>query len=92
MRVVRVIPRDSGHRPGVFCALGPWCAIARRGPPGGRWPVRHSYTAPGNGHTILENETFYEVEVNGVTLVDWVDALISGEPLDDVDCDQCETA
>jgi hypothetical protein len=54
--------------------------------------VQHSYTAPGNGHTILENETFYEVEVNDVTLVDWVDALISGEPLDDVHCDQCETA
>jgi hypothetical protein len=25
-------------------------------------------------------------------LVDWVDALIAGEPLDDVHCEQCETA
>jgi hypothetical protein len=24
-------------------------------------------------------------------LVDWVDALIAGEPLDDVHCDDCET-
>ena len=54
--------------------------------------VQHSYTAAGNGHTILENETFYEIEVKGVTLVDWVDALISGQPLDDVHCDQCEPA
>jgi Pectinacetylesterase len=53
--------------------------------------VQHSYTAPGDGHTILEDETFYEVEVNGVTLVDWVDALLAGQPLDDVHCDQCET-
>jgi hypothetical protein len=37
-------------------------------------------------------DSFYEMEVNGVTLVDWVDALIAGEPLDDVHCEQCETA
>jgi Pectinacetylesterase len=54
--------------------------------------IQHSYTAPGNGHTILENETFYEIEVNGVTLVDWVDALISGQPFDDVHCERCDTA
>jgi dienelactone hydrolase len=54
--------------------------------------VLHSYTAPGGDHGIFEWDKFYEIEVNGVTLVDWVDALISGEPLDDVHCDQCETA
>ena len=54
--------------------------------------VQHSYTAPGDGHTILEDHHFYETEVNGVTLVDWVDALITGEPLDDVHCDKCETS
>ncbi len=52
--------------------------------------VQHSYTAPGNGHTILENETFYQVEVDGVRLVDWVAALIAGQPLDDVHCEPCE--
>ena len=51
--------------------------------------VQHSYTAPGDGHTILEDDHFYETEVNGVTLAEWVDALITGEPLDDVHCDQC---
>ena len=54
--------------------------------------IQHSYTAPGDGHSIFEDETFYEIEVNGVTLVDWVDALITGEPLDDVHCDQCQPA
>jgi Pectinacetylesterase len=52
----------------------------------------HSYTAPGGDHGIFEWPKFYEIEVNGVTLVDWVDALISGQPLDDVHCEQCETA
>jgi Pectinacetylesterase len=51
--------------------------------------VQHSYTAPGDGHGIFEWPTFYELEVNGVTLVDWVDALIAGESLEDVHCTQC---
>jgi Pectinacetylesterase len=53
--------------------------------------VQHSYTAPGDEHGILGDRTFYTMEVNGVTLVDWVEALIAGEPLDDVHCDDCET-
>jgi hypothetical protein len=47
------------------------------------------HTAPGQGHGILEFEAFYALEVNGVKLVDWIAALIAGEPLDDVHCDQC---
>ena len=39
---------------------------------------------------LFEWDKFYEIEVNGVKLVDWVGALLSGEPLDDVHCDQCE--
>jgi hypothetical protein len=30
-------------------------------------------------HLILEVERFYEIEVNGVRLVDWVEALLAGE-------------
>ena len=52
--------------------------------------VLHSYTAPGDGHRILEWPSFYELEVNGVTLVDWVDALIAGAPLDDAHCNDCK--
>ena len=51
--------------------------------------VQHSFTAPGDGHGIFEYDAFYELEVNGVTLVDWVDALIAGQPLDDVHCTEC---
>jgi hypothetical protein len=53
--------------------------------------VQHSYTAPGREHGILDLDRFYEIEVNGVSLVDWVDALIAGEPLADVHCDDCRT-
>jgi hypothetical protein len=53
--------------------------------------VQHSYTAPGREHGSLDLDRFYEIEVNGVRLVDWVDALVAGEPLDDVHCDDCET-
>jgi hypothetical protein len=54
--------------------------------------VQHSYTAPGDGHRILELDDFYEMEVGGLRLVDWVEALLAGEPLDDVHCDECEPA
>jgi hypothetical protein len=51
--------------------------------------VLHSYTAPGHGHGILEWPRFYEMEVNGEKLVDWVTTLIEGEPIDDVHCEKC---
>jgi hypothetical protein len=53
--------------------------------------VQHSNTAPGAEHQILDIDKFDEIEVDGVRLLDWVDALIAGEPLDDVHCDQCVT-
>jgi Pectinacetylesterase len=51
--------------------------------------VQHSYTAPGDGHGIFEWPAFYEVEVNGVSFADWVDALVAGQPVDDVHCTDC---
>ncbi|GEM_PF-502938 len=51
----------------------------------------HSYTAPGELHGIFEFDRFYEIEVNGVTLVEWLVALLTGEPLDDVHCGKCIT-
>jgi hypothetical protein len=51
----------------------------------------HSYTA-GDGHAILDRDGFYDLEVNGVKLVDWIAALLAGEPLDDVRCEDCEAA
>ena len=52
----------------------------------------HSYTAPGDGHGTLDEPAFYTIKVNGIRLVDWVDALLAGEPLDDVHCTQCEAS
>ena len=46
--------------------------------------VQHSYTAPGHDHGVVSDNLLYTMEVDGVTLVDWVDALIAGEPLEDV--------
>jgi hypothetical protein len=51
--------------------------------------IQHCYIAPGEGHRHLERDEFYETEVNGIRLVDWVDALLGGEPLDDVHCQNC---
>jgi hypothetical protein len=53
--------------------------------------IQHSYTAPGNNHTIVSGEEFYTMEVNGITLVDWVKAVIAGEPPGDVHCTECTT-
>ncbi len=52
----------------------------------------HSYTAPGDGHGIFEYPKFYELEVNGEKLVDWVTRLIEGESVDDVHCQECRAA
>jgi len=54
--------------------------------------VLHSYTAPGEVHGIFDSGSFYDLEVGGVRLVDWIDALLAGEPLADVHCVQCDAA
>jgi hypothetical protein len=51
--------------------------------------VLHSYTAPGDGHRLLEWPRFYELEVNGEKLVDWVTGLVEGKSIDDVHCQEC---
>jgi Pectinacetylesterase len=53
---------------------------------------QHSYTAPGDEHGIFEFARFYELEVNGVRLVDWVAALLAGAPMADVHCEDCKAA
>ena len=50
----------------------------------------HSYTAPGRHHGILEYDKFYEMEVNGVRLADWLKALVERKPLGDIRCSPCE--
>ena len=52
----------------------------------------HSHTSPGNGHGIFEWPRFYEIEVNGERLVDWVTRLIEGKSVDDVHCQKCRVS
>ncbi len=47
------------------------------------------YTAPGTLHMILPLPEFYELEVEGVKLVDWVAQLANGELPDPVECTDC---
>jgi Pectinacetylesterase len=54
--------------------------------------IQHSYIAPGDGHGIFEWPAFYDLEVNGVSFVAWVDARLTGQPLDDVHCTDCSAA
>ena len=49
-----------------------------------------SYTAPGSEHTLVRKDEFYDMEVNGALLVDWVADLVDGEPVEDVRCEDCE--
>ena len=51
--------------------------------------VLHSYTAPGDDHGIVEWPRFYDLEVNGVKLVDWVSGLVDGDRVEDVHCHTC---
>jgi hypothetical protein len=48
-----------------------------------------SYIAPGEGHTVLTEREFYDREVGGVRILDWVTQLIAGEPVEDVHCTEC---
>lgn len=49
-----------------------------------------SYTAPGDDHTLVRKDEFYEMEVDGVLLVDWLDDVLAGDDVDDIHCTECE--
>ncbi|MDX3006582.1 pectin acetylesterase-family hydrolase [Kribbella solani] len=44
----------------------------------------HTYTEPGDGHMVVDNEDFYIQNVDGVPLSAWVAGLIAGKPTVDV--------
>jgi hypothetical protein len=52
--------------------------------------TQHSYTAPGDAHGLFEFDAFYDLEVNGVRLTDWLAELLAGAEPADVHCDDCE--
>jgi hypothetical protein len=49
----------------------------------------HSYIAPGDSHTVLSQPQFYNETVEGVSLVDWVTAVVRRKPDLDVHCTDC---
>ncbi|MCU0465861.1 MAG: pectinacetylesterase family protein [Anaerolineae bacterium] len=49
----------------------------------------HTYTLEGNDHCITFSPAIYEVEVDGVKLIDWLRALANGEAVEDVTCTDC---
>jgi hypothetical protein len=51
--------------------------------------VQLSYTAPGDEHTISTRSEFYDMEVGGVRLVDWLRDVVAGVDVADVRCDEC---
>jgi hypothetical protein len=50
-----------------------------------------SYIAPGNSHTVIGRDEFYQLEVEGVRLVDFLATLVRGDVPDDVRCVACTT-
>lgn len=49
-----------------------------------------SYIAWGSTHTILASRLFYQMQVGGVSFRDWFAALIDGDSLPNVQCEDCE--
>lgn len=45
-----------------------------------------SYLAPGELHPVLGRPALYELEVDGVTLIDWLTDYVNGEDVPDVAC------
>ena len=48
-----------------------------------------SFVAPGSGHTVMRSDLVYELEVEGVGLIDWITELVEGGVPADVHCTEC---
>lgn len=53
-------------------------------------PRVRQYLAPGPVHTTLASPAFYDLEVGGTALRDWVEAHAAGRPVADVVCEGCD--
>ena len=45
-----------------------------------------SYISPSDSHTVIGSPGFYTETQNGVSLLEWVTALVNGEPVEDNHC------
>ncbi len=50
-----------------------------------------SFTAGGSLHTILDSDTFYERQTNGIRLRDWIEDLVENREVENVHCTDCLT-
>jgi hypothetical protein len=50
-------------------------------------PQFHSFIYPGTRHMVLSTDSVYTIRCNGQSLVDWVTALIDGDPIENRWCD-----
>ncbi len=74
-----------GGQPGQFRVdLLAYLAEIRAGAPNFR-----TYTAAGDLHCILPDDSFYRLETGGVRLVDWVRDLAAGGDVENVACMDC---
>ena len=48
-----------------------------------------SWVGTGTEHTVLGLDSFYDDEVDGTALRDWVAAVVAGEDVEDVRCTVC---
>ncbi|MCE9621850.1 MAG: pectinacetylesterase family protein [Actinomycetia bacterium] len=48
-----------------------------------------SYISPGDSHTVFGKPGFYTETLDGISLRDWVAALVAGTPVEDVHCTEC---
>jgi len=48
-----------------------------------------TFVAPGDAHTILPNNGLYDLEVEGVRLIDWITAYVNGDDVPDIHCRDC---
>lgn len=48
-----------------------------------------TYVAPGTGHVVAFGDAVYDMEVEGVRLIDWITELVDGGVPDDVHCVEC---
>ena len=54
-------------------------------------PNFHAYIAPGEIHCITPFDSFYDREVNGIKLTDWLKAMVNDQTWGPVTCTDCET-
>lgn len=51
-----------------------------------------NFQAPGEQHCIIIQPNFYEVEANGTRLVEWLQDLVDGDEVANVECTDCSRA